>query len=90
MTTTSEPTSTRSLHGGEQRKYRFDNGYGASVVRHRYSYGGDEGLFELAVLGPDDHLVYDTPVTNDVLGYLTDEDVQATLLQIADLEGQPK
>lgn len=32
--------------GGIQR---FDNGYGASVVRFTYSYGFEQGLWELAV-----------------------------------------
>ena len=35
--------------GGVQKLYRFDNGYGASVVRSQYTYGGKEGLWELAV-----------------------------------------
>ena len=29
---------------------RFRNGYGLSIVRHSYSYGGDKGLYELALL----------------------------------------
>lgn len=35
--------------GGIQRIYHFDNGYGASVVRFTYSYGFEQGLWELAV-----------------------------------------
>lgn len=73
--------------GGEQEIHRFGNGYGASVVRHQYSRGGDRGLWELAVLkfpdeGPDWGLTYETPITDDVIGYLTDADVQFTLAQI--------
>ena len=60
---------------GKQARITFDNGYGASVVSHKFSYGGSEGLYELAVLGKDGDLTYDTPVTNDVLGYLTDKEV---------------
>lgn len=33
--------------GGYCWTYRFDNGYGASVVLHEHSYGADEGLYEL-------------------------------------------
>ena len=64
----------------------FDNGYGASVIRHNYSYGGDAGLYELAVLDKDGELTYDTPITSDVMGYLTPEDVTEILIQIQDLK----
>jgi hypothetical protein len=71
--------------GGGQILYTFPNGYGASVVRHSFSYGGSSGRFELAVIGPDNRLCYDTPVTDDVLGWLDPEDVERALLQIKNL-----
>ena len=63
----------------------FENGYGASVVRHEYSYGGKDGLYELAVLNSDGELCYDTPVTNDVIGYLRPEDVTDVMAKIQQL-----
>jgi|688.fasta_scaffold620495_2 hypothetical protein len=63
----------------------FDNGYGASVVRHMMSYGGKLGLFELAVLDKDEELTYDTPITNDVVGHLTPEEVTNYLIKIQEL-----
>ena len=63
----------------------FDNGYGASVVKHQYSYGGDRGLYELAVLDKDGQLCYTTAITNDVIGYLTEEDVEELLIKIQQL-----
>lgn len=76
----------RPLNGGIQRLYRFTgNDYGASVVQHPYSYGGDRGLWELAVIvwnGENFGLCYDTPITDDVLGYLTEEEVIDTLVKI--------
>lgn len=81
------PDSTRSLNGGVQHRFKFSNGFGASVVMHGGSYGGDKGLWELAVLGPDGHLTYDTPVTSDVLGYLAEADVTEALNAIAALDG---
>ena len=36
--------------GGIQKLYKFDNNYGASVVHHSYSYGNEDGLWELAVI----------------------------------------
>lgn len=69
---------------GKRSRIHFDNGYGASVVSHQYSYGGSEGLYELAVLR-NNVLVFDTPITNDVLGYLEEEQVTEYLKQIQEL-----
>ena len=38
----------RDLNGGVQVMIRFANGFGASIVRHAYSYGFDRGLWEAA------------------------------------------
>jgi hypothetical protein len=72
--------------GGVQARITFDNGYGASVVKTPYSYGGKDGLYELAVLDTDGHLTYDTPVTNDVIGYLRDIDVTEVMEKIQQLQ----
>ena len=80
----------RPMRDGTQVVYKFENGYGASVVCHEFSYGGDEGLKELAVIkfyeGDKWHLCYETEITDDVLGHLTDEDVADLLVQIEALE----
>ena len=70
---------------GEQRIYEFDNGFRASVIRGDWSYGGDEGLYELAVMD-DNGLRYDTTITNDVIGRLTQSEVEEYLLRIKALE----
>ena len=70
---------------GKKARMRFDNGYGVSVVSHSYSYGGRDGLYEVAVLDSNDELTYDTPVTNDVIGYLTEEDVTDVMKQVQEL-----
>ncbi len=62
----------------------FSNGYTASVVCGPYTYGGPEGLYEIAVLF-NDVIVYDTPVTSDVLGHLSEGDVTRLLNEIASL-----
>lgn len=69
---------------GKMSTLFFDNGYGVSVVCTPYSYGGSEGLFELAVLF-DGSLCYDTPVTSDVLGYLTPKQVTEHMQQVETL-----
>lgn len=79
--------------GGEQHIFRFPNGYGASIVRGYGTYGYEQGLYELAVIrfvgdDPDDFgLCYSTPITDDVLGYLSIEDVAVLLLRVAKLDG---
>lgn len=74
-----------SFYDGVHSNTMFDNGYGISVVRHRYSYGGPSGLYEIAVLDSDDNLTYDTPITNDVIGYLTPKEVTEIMIKVQEL-----
>jgi hypothetical protein len=69
---------------GIQAVVEFKNGYGASVVKGEYTYGGRDGFYELAVL-KDSHLCYDTEIANDVLGFLTEAEVTVYLMQIESL-----
>jgi hypothetical protein len=73
------------LGEGIQSKLSFDNGYGVSVVRTSWSYGGKDGLYELAVLDENGYLTYNTSVTNDVIGYLSEEEVSNTMEQVQKL-----
>lgn len=76
---------TVAAFGGRCKVYKFDNGYGASVVcSPNHSYGGSEGLWELAVL-ENGFITYDTPITGDVIGWLTEEAVEELLRKIAEL-----
>lgn len=68
--------------GGVQALITFENGYGASVVCTPHTYGGDKGLYELAVFGKDGHITYDTPITKNVIGYLEPNEVTNILEQI--------
>lgn len=79
--------------GGEVARIFFPNGYGASVICSRFSYGGEEGLYELAVLEGNAStfgLTYETPVTSDVLGYLTKAEVTKALGEIEALPALSK
>lgn len=70
---------------GIRSRIHFKNGYGASVVCHDHSYGGKEGLYELAVLLGDE-IHYDNPVAGgDVKGYLTEDEVTNLLIEIQKL-----
>lgn len=80
-----EFSSLMHYQDGKQAIIYFDNGYGASVVSHEHSYGGKQGLYELAVLDEEGQLCYDTPVTGDVMGYLTEDEVTDLLKQIQEL-----
>lgn len=74
------------LDGTEHYQFHFKNGYGASVIRGPYSYGGPQGLYELAVLRNRQKywgITYDTPVANDVLGNLEVDDVVKVLEDIS-------
>ena len=62
----------------------FDNGYEVSVVKSPYTYGGDNGLYELAVF-KDGEITYATPITDDVIGYLRPEDVTEVMAKIQQL-----
>lgn len=70
-------------NGGTQKLYRFENGYGASVIKHPFSYGSGQGLWELACIkwtgegtsNDDWDLCYEAEGYGDVIGYLSDLDV---------------
>lgn len=71
----------------------FENGYGVSVVCGSFYYCSPrEDLYaasmyetyEVAVL-KDGELCYDTPITDDVLGYLTTEEVSSVMEQVQNL-----
>jgi hypothetical protein len=69
---------------GITSRTKFENGYEASVVKSEYSYGGRDGLYELAIF-KDGEICYDTPITDDVIGYLTEDDVTETFSKIQEL-----
>ena len=82
---------SKTINGGVQHLTFYPNGYGASIVQHEFSYGSKDGLWELAVIkgnSDDWNICYDTPITGDVLGYLTEEDVDKTLEEIKSLTNQ--
>lgn len=80
------PDEDLSWRDGQAYRFYFPNGYGASVVRHGGSYGGREGLWELAVLDSNNKLTYNTPITNDVLGWLDVSEVNNLLDRIVALK----
>jgi len=75
---------------GIAARHFFPNGYGVSVVQFTTpygsgSYGAEEGLYELAVIkGVEENweICYDTEITNDVIGYLTEDQVSEVLMKV--------
>lgn len=70
-------------------KYVFPNGYGASVIDD--GYRSKDKSYEIAVLKKitdnEYSLCYDTPITDDVLGYLDNDEVIEILEKIKNLKG---
>lgn len=75
--------SAGTLNGSSHLKVMFPNEYGASVISD--GYGHEDSPYEVAVLGADGRLTFDTPITDGVLGYLTEAEVSAVLCDIAGL-----
>lgn len=74
----------------DQRVYRFDNDFGASIIYHQGSYGYEQGLIELAVIrwkedGTNWWLTYDTEITDDVIGYLSQQEAKDILQKIKEI-----
>ena len=67
--------------GGTITSHNFPNGYGASIITGSMFYSSPNAPYELAVLH-DDKICYDSGLTEDVLGYLTEDEVNDYLLKI--------
>ena len=78
---------------GYQWVFRFDNGYGASVIKKLGSYGYDNDLFELCTIHFTDsvdfyelcHIMDEIP---SPMGFLTNEQVMQCLQKIKDYKGE--
>lgn len=77
---------TEEFLSGIRSTCHFDNGYGVSVVRHKFSYGNKLNLFELAIIDKVEDIVYSTPITDDVLGYLSEDEVSDTMIKVQRLD----
>lgn len=71
--------------GGLYYYAEFENGYGIDIIKHNGSYGGDEDLFEIAVM-KDGDVCYDTSITDDVVGWLTSEEVMSYVFKVKELK----
>lgn len=74
----------------------FENGYGVSVVRYKATYGvnnyssytSNDSEWEVAVIYGNEknwEISYNTDITDDVLGHLTEGEVDWVMLQVQQL-----
>jgi hypothetical protein len=68
--------------GGSKAKVKFANGYSASVVTGDMFYSTADSPYEIAVIDSNNEITYDTPITDDVLGYLTEDEANEVLAAI--------
>jgi hypothetical protein len=89
--------SIDGAHRYNQAVFRFSNGYGASVVMSTktnpnrgplyqfMSYGDPRDPYELAITDHEGNILYDTPISTDVIGWLCIPKVKAILEEIKNL-----
>jgi len=74
-----------NIFGGVSYRFRFDNGMTVSVIRHTFSYGYKNNLWELALI--QDSTGGFVKIQGDpVTGNLTEENVNSMLVSISSLE----
>ena len=67
--------------GGIQRTYQFEN-YKLSAIKTEFSYGGKDGLWEIAVIDKTDAFVTRDiwcDLDDDVMGFVTDSELEQYL-----------
>jgi len=68
----------------KQARMSFENGYGVSVVTGQHAYTSKDKPYEVAVLY-NDSVTYDSPLTDDVLGYQSEEDLSEIMKTLQEL-----
>jgi hypothetical protein len=80
----------KDLYDGVQSIVKFGDDYELSVVRHSSSYGGSQGLYEIAVFHNDGQIELQgiTKEGDTVKGYLTEQEVDGILLKMVAATGE--
>lgn len=71
----------------------FNNGYSLSIIRGDWSYGGESGLFEIAVIDSDNEwftrqvneAMFGEELYDDVKGWQTESEVKQWAIFVANL-----
>lgn len=67
----------------------FDNGYGVSVIKGQSAYSTKDEPYELAVLFGNENeysISYNTDITYNVIGYLTEDGVSDIMKKVQELK----
>ena len=70
------------IDDGIQGLVELDNGFGLSVVKHKFSYGSDKGLYEIGVF-LDGEMVTPEGWNDQVRGNLNEDAVESTIAELA-------
>lgn len=85
----SEDQTVEKRSGGYAYRVPLGRGYAMSILSTQYSYGGQEGLYEIALVGPDGELVnirgQVQGFDDEVLGWLREEQVRDYIRVFGDL-----
>ena len=65
---------TNNLGYHTQAEMEFENGYGVSVITGKGAYSSLSSPYEMAILYKG-AITYSSGITNDVIGYLDEEEV---------------
>jgi hypothetical protein len=63
----------------------FENGYGVSVIFGSFFYSNGKDTYEVAVLF-DGHITCNTDITDNVMGYLSEDEVSEVMSKVAVLK----
>jgi hypothetical protein len=78
--------SDRRLTGMKRARVYFKNGFRLSIIQGKYSYGGNDGLFEIAAFDKSGKMNGNLVGTDDVLGYLSLKEVNEYIDKLANLD----
>lgn len=70
--------------GAKYATYNFENGYGISVIFGKCFYSNGIDTYECAVLF-NGEITYNTEITSDVKGHLSEEEVSEMMCKIQSL-----
>ena len=78
-------TIQESYLNAKQAVMEFENGYGVSVLLGSCFYSNGIDTYEVGILH-NGSLCYSTPITNDVIGRISEEEVSEIMIEVQKLE----